>query len=200
MYRKFYIIVLVLLISMMTGCGNEANQVDLSTESHNDKPTEEVYDSDTLIYVYIHGQVSHPGVYRVKSDERLFSVVEKAGGFTKEAMKDELNLAEPVTDGQAVYVRSKKEYQKMLKENKQEESLPKSDIDASRQNTKGIVNINTATEDELMTLSGIGKSKALAIIDYREKNGDFTKTTDIKNVSGIGDATFSNIESMITVG
>lgn len=200
MYRKIYIVVLFLLISMITGCESDTNQVNLSTGSDDKVETEITRKPDAWIYVYIHGQVNHPGVYHVKSGERLYTIVEKAGGFTKKAVKDELNLAEAVTDGQDVYVMSKKEYQKKLKGNRQKESFPTSDVASSGQNEERLININTATKDELMTLSGIGQSKALAIIEYREKNGDFTKTTDIKNVSGIGDATFLNIESMITVG
>lgn len=64
---------------------------------------------------------------------------------------------------------------------------------------ENVININTATKEELMTLSGIGESTANAIIEYRTKNGDFDSIENIKDVAGIGDSTFEHIESDITV-
>lgn len=200
MYRKIYIVVIFLLISMMTACRSDTNHINLSTKSEDEVSTAVICESAANVFIYVHGQVNHPGVYQVNSGDRLFSVIEKAGGFTKKAAKDVLNLAEPVTDGQAVYVMSKKEYRKAHRNNNHNESSTESDGRLPPQDAQGIVNINTATEKELMTLSGIGQSKALAIIEYREKNGNFTNPEELKNVSGIGDATFSKIKDRITVG
>ncbi len=104
-----------------------------------------------------------------------------------------MNQAEPVSDGQAIHVLSKKEYR--ASEKKQQDG---SDVSGTGDGS-GAVNINSATEQELTTLPGIGTTKAKAIIEYRETNGRFTKKEDLKNVSGIGDGTYSKLESMIAV-
>lgn len=195
MYKKINIIVLFLLISMISGCDSESEKISLATESSENIPETDSISIDEDIYVYIHGQVKTPGVYTLKQGSRLFSAIKMAGGFTKKAQKDYLNLAEQMQDGQSVYVMSKKEYQNV-------KEIPSTDKDLEDNNStkEDTININTANLQELMNLPGIGQTKASAIIEYREKNGDFTNTTDIKNVSGIGEATFSNIENMITVG
>ena len=117
-----------------------------------------------------------------------------AGGLTKKAKQDLLNLAETVIDGQKIHVMSKKEY-------KRQNSVDDEDTKdgSSNDGSDDLVNINTASESQLTKLPGIGPSKAAAIVAYREENGMFSSVENIKNVSGIGDATFSNIESMITV-
>lgn len=144
------------------------------------------------IYVYITGQVKKPGVYQVSEGTRLFKVVELAGGMTDKAQKNYLNLAETVADGQQVQVLSKKQYKKLIKSG----TVPGDNKGTSFDD---LININQATAEELTTLSGIGDSKAKAIVEYREKNGMFSTIEDLKNVNGIGEATFENIKSQITV-
>ena len=93
---------------------------------------------------------------------------------------------------------SKKEYKKSL--SKKSISGETNDSLSENQDTNSsLININTASESELTKLPGIGNSKAAAIIEYREENGNFSSKEDIKNVSGIGDSTYSNIEDLITV-
>ena len=188
--KKRYLII-ILLISMLAGCGKERRILEISenrtTKLETGSVPEEKKKSDAMdqVYVYICGHVS--------SVTRVYQVLEKAGGFTKKAKKDLLNLAEPVSDGQKIIVMSKEEYQKKQNETKTAGTSEGAD-------GTGTVDLNSATQQELMSLPGIGDSKAQAIIDYREKNGRFTKIEDLKKVSGIGDATFSNIESMIAAG
>lgn len=191
--RKFYIVLIVVLVNVVFyGCENEKDSIELGTVSSENTVVDK--ESSTNIYVHISGSVKNPGVYSVAEGTRLYQVVEMAGGLTKKAKQDLLNLAETVTDGQKIHVMSKKEY-------KRQNSLGEEGTkDGSSNNVAdGMININTASETELTKLPGIGLSKAAAIVTYREENGMFSSIEDIKNVSGVGDATFSNIESMITV-
>lgn len=186
-------IMIILLISMLVGCDGEQRTVEISTQGISDSEKTSVREEKQekkSAYVYICGQVKHPGVYQVSTEDRINDVLKLAGGFTKKAQRDALNLAEPVSDGEQIYVLSKKEYQ----------TAEKADEGSEETGGGSTVNLNSASLQELMTLPGIGASKAQAIIEYREKNGRFTKIEDLKKVSGIGDATFSNIESMIAIG
>ena len=139
-----------------------------------------------LCYVYICGAVVSPGVYEVPEHTRIYEVVELADGFTPEADDTVLNLAENVLDGQKLYIP------------KQGEITEKAD---TAQDVQGVgkVNINTADKTALMTLPGIGASKAEDIIQYRKENGSFQKIEDIKKISGIKDAAFNKIKELICV-
>ena len=150
------------------------------------------------IYVYVNGQVKYPGVYKLNYGDRAYNAIKNAGGLTKNAKKNNINLAETVVDAQNIYVMSKKEYKKSL--SKKSISGETTDSLSENQDTNSsLININTASESELTKLPGIGNSKAAAIIKYREENDNFSSKEDIKNVSGIGDSTYSNIEDLITV-
>lgn len=144
------------------------------------------------LYVYVCGQVRCPGVYELEDGKRICDAVNAAGGMTGEAAGDYWNLAEPLCDGQMIYVPTEKEAKERL------ETIP--GMTASEQaKGDGKVNINTADKEELMTISGIGEGRASAIISYREKNGAFGCIEDLTQVSGIGEALFNNIKDMIKV-
>lgn len=145
--------------------------------------------SDTykMICVHITGYVVNPGVYNVNEGARVYEVVRLAGGFLPEADESYLNLASVVCDGQKIYVLS-------VEEAKTAKPFV-SDMDS--ETAKKLVNINTATKEELMQLSGIGESRALSIIAYREKNGEFSEITDIMKVAGIKEAAFDKIKDYI---
>ena len=176
------------------GCGSKSEKISLSDS----KATKSVSETDEEgdIFVHVVGEVNRPGIVKVPSGTRLYNVIEKAGGMTKNAQTDYLNLADTVKDGQQVRVISKKEFKKLKKKKPQNESQNES---KGGSDTSGLININTATAEELQTLSGIGEVRAKAIVEYRTQNGNFSKLEDIKNVSGIGDATFNNIKSQICV-
>lgn len=148
------------------------------------------------IYVYITGQVKNPGVYQVEKDARLYIVIEMAGGFTKNASKKSLNLAEKVVDGQQINVLSKAEY-KRLGRNETAFADGAGRNDNSNENSVDKININTATASELMSLPGIGQSKADAIINYRAENGNFSKIEDVMQVPGIKEGAFAKIKLLI---
>lgn len=131
------------------------------------------------------GEVKKPGVYTFSVPPRLVEVVEHAGGFTKKADRSAVNLAESVPDGSQITILSR------TKKTKEKGHGVTSE--------EGRVNINTASREELMTLNGIGESKASQIISYRETNGLFKKIDDIMNIPGIKEGVFSKIKDHIIV-
>lgn len=143
---------------------------------------------ETGIYVYICGAVCNPGVYELPLGSRVYQLVDAAGGMSEDADKQGVNLAETVADGQMVRIPfcTETESQPM-------ETTPVG-ISAD-----GKVNINTASVEQLMSLSGIGETKAKQIITYREENGAFPDIEAIMQVSGIGEGTYEKIKDSITV-
>jgi len=135
------------------------------------------------IKVYICGEVKKPGVYTLIEGERLYKLIDIAGGFTDKAAKENLNLAMKLKDEDYIFVPSIES----LLNNSQGKTISSK------------ININTATLEELKTLPRVGDAIAQRIIDYREKNGPFRDIKDIKNVSGIGDKMFENLKDKITV-
>lgn len=163
--------------------------------------------------VDIKGEVVIPGIYKLKKSSRVIDVIEKAGGLTQNADTTVINLSKKITDEMVIIIYSKQEVKNWLKTKEQEDYLEekckiseegKVENDACLEDEKeettfqAKVNINTATKEELMTLSGIGESKAEEIITYR-KSTPFKTIEDLKNVSGIGDATYEQIKNHITV-
>ena len=143
--------------------------------------------------VYVSGAVAHPDVYELSYDSIVKDAIEAAGGPTGEADLNRINLARRVHDEEQIYVPQKGE-----------ESFPVSppsgpSAPSSSSQEGGKVNINTATAEKLDTLPGVGPSIAQRIIDYRTTNGPFQSIEDIKNVKGIGDATFEKLKDKITV-
>ena len=148
--------------------------------------------ASSVVYVHICGAVKKPGVYTFPSEPHIIDVVEQAGGFTKKADSASVNLAEKVADGTQLVVAEKGAEKKTNEEQSSHEKSSGSDVSDK-------VNINTASAEELMTLSGIGESKAAQILSYRETNGAFQKIEDIMKISGIKEGVFSKIKDCITV-
>ena len=147
------------------------------------------------ITVYICGAVKHPGVYSLLNGQRVCDAVNAAGGFKKSAACSAINLAKALSDGEQVTVPTKKQASSYRKD----KGNGSQDKDISRPDGKqGLVNINTASREELMALPGIGESKADAVIEYRLSNS-FKSIEDIKNVTGIKDGVFNQIKDQITV-
>lgn len=161
--------------------------------------------------VDIKGEVINPGIYTLKKYSRIIDCIELAGGLTENANTTVLNLSKKITDEMVIIVYSNaevadfkktKELEKQVQDSciqKNEDSL-KNDacIDDDSSNTS-LISINTATEDELSSLSGIGPSKAKQIVEYRITNGPFKTIEDIKQVPGIGDSIFAQIKDYITI-
>lgn len=173
------------------------NTSDSVTGSSKTKESSNEKNASKYIYVHICGEVLKPDVYKVKENTRVYEVIAKAGGFTNLAADSYMNQAAIVTDGQQIYIPSMEEAKDLPAGIT---NIPKNENaeNTSNKNT-GTVNINIATADELMTLSGVGQAKAQAIIDYRNSNGNFLTIDEIKNIDGIKDAVFNKIKDKISV-
>lgn len=150
------------------------------------------------VCVHVGGCVNAPGVYRLKEGDRVADAVASAGGMTPEAASDAVNLARVLVDGEQIIV----------PDASAPEGQAAGDVlggGASSGGSPGTaqasskVNINTATSQELQTISGIGEAKAEKIIDYREKNGPFKTVDELTNVSGIGEKTLESLRDQICV-
>ena len=179
------------------------------------------------IYVHVAGCVEKPGLYELKQGARVNDALLAAGGMTKSADSDSVNIALPVKDGQQVYIPTRQEQQTVnagvAKSPQEPQQAPKDwpqpspplpppdrlDVtkDAPEEEATAIgasptakVDINSAGIDELDTLPGIGPSTAAKIIEYRENNGPFTSVEQLMDVSGIGPAKFEAIREMVVAG
>lgn len=133
------------------------------------------------IMVYVNGEVRKPGVYNLKSGSRIGDLITAAGGFTENADTKRVNLAKKLRDEDYILI----------------DSSGGSGRTVQSGINDGIVNINTATKEELMTLTGVGEVTAQKIIDYREKNGDFPRVEDLTKVDRIGEKTLAKFKDKI---
>lgn len=147
-----------------------------------------------FLTVHVCGAVASPGVYQLEDGSRICEAVEAAGGFAEGAARDYLNLALKVADGEKLVV----PFLDQVEDPFGEEGDVRSGQE-EEENQSGLVNINTADKEKLMTLPGIGEAKAGAVISYREANGEFGAIEDIMNVPGIKEAAFSQIKDLICV-
>lgn len=162
------------------------------------------------IKVDIKGQINSPGIYELPNESRVIDVVNIAGGLTEDADTSVINLSKKINDEMVIIIYSKdqvknfektKEIEKQVQEKctkNEEYSLNNDACIKTESIMTGKVNINTATKEELMSLQGIGESKANDIIKYRETNGNFNSIEDIKKVTGIGESVFASIKENIT--
>jgi len=158
--------------------------------------------------IYICGAVQMPGVYYVPQDAIINDILLKCGGFTKEADQTAINLAGRIVANEKIII--PKQGEKIDKfddsyENRERiEGLPSSQITSLSSNEESsvshnaLVNLNTATKEELMTLNGIGEVKAEAIIVYRQENGGFKSVEEIMQISGVGEKIYDKIKQFIT--
>lgn len=176
-----------MLVCLTASCGNkDAGFSQTSGDGFSELQAETGSEDTGTIYAYICGAVKHPGVYPLPEGSRVYELAEKAGGMTKKADGTAVNLAEELTDGQKIEIPS-------INSEK-----AGSNTEASG-SSEGLVNLNTASAQDLMALSGIGQSKADGIIAYRTEHGSFQKTSDIMKVDGIKEGTYNKIKNEITV-
>lgn len=208
----YFITVLTMAVFILTACRkNDAtvyfasentqadNDEDISHQSTENFDTSvkesssENEDQAAEVVVYVCGEVNDPGVYHLPNKSRVCDAIESAGGMTDDAGRDFWNLASEVYDSQMIYVPTKEEVESGNVPKPDTENTGVSSGDSSK------ININTASKEELMTLAGIGESKADNIIKYRQENGSFSSVEDLTNVSGIGESIFNKIKDSITV-
>ena len=149
------------------------------------------------IFVDIKGAVRKEGVYELTSGSRVTDVVKLAGGFTDDADKKSVNLAEKVADEAVIYVARVGEEVTPASTPSQAQNTAASGAQQDADSAQ--INLNTATLEELQTISGIGAKRAQDIIDYRDNKGGFSSVDDLKNVSGIGEKTLEKLKAEVTV-
>ena len=164
-----------------------------------------------MIYVDVCGAVANPGVFQLAAGSRVFQAIEAAGGYLPEAVQNCVNRAGVLTDGQQLYILTQEEMERQGLDPAEMFGASDGQMNGSAgtgQNTgmtaqvqqDNRININTADEAQLTTLTGIGATRAQAIIAYREENGPFAAIEDIMNVQGIKEGTFAKIKDEIVVG
>lgn len=155
---------------------------------------EEPKEMGTGIFVHIDGWIQNPGVYEIKENDRVNTIIEKAGGLKEGASIKSINLAARLSDGDKIYIPNREE----------EKQIETTEVKGNNTGTVKItknskININKASISELKQITGIGESTANKIIDYRENVGKFKKIEDIKEVKGIGDSKYESIKDKITI-
>ena len=182
----------------------------------------------STLFVHICGEVVKPGVYELPEGSRIFDAVEAAGGFTQEAYESYVNLAQVLADGWKVEIpKAGTGTTEVLGAPKTPGNGAEAgtgtsgtdagavchagpgsmagitgnsaDMEGGAGAGDGLVDINTATKQELCTLPGVGESRAESIISYREKNGGFGRIEDIMKVEGIKEGMFSKMKDKICV-
>lgn len=194
MNRIKFILILMMCV-FITGCQqdgliilDETENAESESQTGDDFAQDEIEKEDAsseeaMIYVYVCGHVKNPGVYEFPAASRICEGLERAGGGTEDANLLALPQAQPMTDGMTLYV-------------------PGIDEEISTSGTTqddGRVNINTADRNTLMTIPGIGESKADTIIAYREEQGVFHDVEDLMNIPGIKEGIFNKMKDYIKV-
>jgi len=147
----------------------------------------------STIKAYICGEVKNPGVYEIENGVRIIDLLEIAGGQAENACLEIINLAQVISDGQRIYIPSREEI------GDSDSLFFTNDSNDYGSSTAGPVNINTANSKELESLPGIGPVIANNIIEYRSRNGSFKKKEELKNVSGIGEKKYEEIEKFVSI-
>ena len=226
--RKIPVPVLVLVFLLLFGgCGRDeivelapvngeaetSEPAPISGEAETSEPadaagvqskTEEAESEPAVWMVHICGAVNRPGVYTFPEGSRVCDAVEAAGGLSEDAAESLLNQAALLSDGLQIVVPTLEEAEGLSRQTASS-GIFSSDISGAgsaaggEEAGNGLVNINTATLEELMTLPGIGQTRAEAIVAYRDEQGGFQSIEDIMNVSGIKEGSFAKLKDRITV-
>lgn len=213
----FIILILILVLFYPSKEDNSNNEIveDILTSE-----IEELVEETCLVTVDIKGEVNNPGLYQLECGSRVDDAIKLAGGLTNNSDTSVINLSKKIEDEMVIIIYTKEEVSNFTKtkEIEQEksnscqnstnvknnacitsENIIVSNNNSTNTNTSTKVSLNNATLEELLTLSGIGESKANLIINYRNENGGFKTIDEIKNVKGIGDKLFEKIKDNITI-
>lgn len=190
------VVVLMLALQPRSAVGvpSDAGMPTL-TPTTTSEPTVDVPASGTMVHVL--GAVASPGVYELGPDARVVDAIAAAGGLNDDADVAQINLARPAIDGEQIYVPKVGEVPPVTADIAPEPGVNTSTNGGGASN--GLINLNTASATELEALPRIGPAMAQRIIDYRDSNGGFSSVEQLKEVSGIGEATFEQLEPLVTV-
>lgn len=217
-YWKYLLtLILVLFLFAIIGYFKEKND-EISTKSIKKLSNVSKKTSNLkTLFVDVKGAVNAPGVYELEDGKRVIDAINLAGGFSDKADTINVNLSKRLTDEMFIVIYTKQEIYNYKKSNetsninyasfecvcpdvKNDACIEKNlKAENNKKEANNKVSINNATKEDLMSLTGIGESKANAIINYRNENGLFKQIEDIKNVSGIGDSVFEKIKNNITL-
>lgn len=214
-------LVTIIMITVHFKAKNTIETVEAKVKEKVEKKEETIEEKIETIKVDVKGSVINPGVYELEANARVNDAILLAGGFLENANTKPINLSKKLEDEMVIIVYSNEEVENYkngnkiteyvyieiekcpdtmnnacINSNQKEENTTSKD---SIQNASKMISINQATLEELITLPSIGESKAQAIIEYRNKNGNFKTIDDILNVSGIGNSVFEKIKDSITV-
>lgn len=206
--QKIILIILIALIcgiiayAVMSNNSEYEEQDILEQNTIENKIENNIENEKRKIVIHITGQVKNPGLVYLDEGARIADAIKEAGGSTKDAALDKVNLAYVLEDGQKIYIPNKNEKISEIQyiitdsgENVLKDTGKESNVKGGIKK----VNINSANQEELETLPGVGPSLAVRIIEYRNSNGKFEKVEDVQNVKGIGDSKFTNIKEYICI-
>ena len=193
---KYNLVAVICFLSIfLAACSNRDKVLEFAAEQDTEvQMAEERTDEQSAvasegttgtIYVHVCGAVNNPGVVELPESARVIDALQAAGGLREDGAEDYVNQAAGLEDGEQLYFPTIDEVQAL----REAENIAAS----------GLVNINTADEELLCTLPGIGEAKAQAIISYREENGNFSTVQDIMNVPGIKQSAYEKIYDRIVV-
>ena len=203
--NRFLILGIIVVVAIVLGVSikirllnQEEDYITLVQEDGLEKESklEEVKEDVSKLYVDIKGEVVNPGVYEISEGTRVIDVILLANGFTENADTSTINLAQKVVDAMVIVV------PKIGDNIGSDEVVNDFNVSASNDsyiNDNNLINLNTADISELMTLTGIGETKARAIISYREEVGKFKEISEVMQVKGIGESLFAKIKDNITI-
>lgn len=180
----------------------DEDNINVMEEAQAEEEKEEV--KEKTITIDIKGEVNKPGVYELPVGSRVIDAIKISGGTTTKADTSMLNLSKVLADENVIIIYNRYSQQStkyVEKECNCDACINNSNVSSeSRENsTSQKISINKATKEELMNLNGIGESRAIDIINYRNANGLFKNIEDLKQVSGIGDKLFEKIKDQITI-
>ncbi len=170
-------IVVLYLLGTSFSAQNQSNKLDLSYVGDIASESPQIRGE---IYVHVAGEVKSPGLYALSVGSRVEDAIELAGGLTKSAFEQSVNLARMVSDGEQIVV------------------LSKSQVSGSG-NASEFISLNNATLEQLETLPGVGPSLAARIIEHRKAIGSFSDLSQLRDVSGIGEKLYAKISPRLTL-
>ena len=209
-----FIVIILSILNLIIGLNfkkldNTSNDIEKTLSNSeelisNTLEEPKVTEAKETIRVDVKGMVKKAGVYELAKDSIVNDAIKKAGGLTSKADTTNVNLSKSLTNEMVIYIPKKEEVTKSVVNDAlvdKSNSVGFVDNESSNEttNTTTKVNINTATLKDLITLNGIGESKAQAILEYRTKNGNFKTLEDLKKVSGIGEAAYEKIKDNICI-